>query len=147
MGIMERTFVIIKPEGIKRKLVGEIIQRYERKGLFIVACKMLIPSQETVEKHYEELRSKPFFNGLVSHMTSGIVMAMVLEGKNVVETVRKINGATAPNAADVGTIRYDFACDVAKNIVHGSDSVENAAKELENWFGKVDKVELTGLES
>ncbi|KAL6121882.1 Nucleoside [Nucleospora cyclopteri] len=131
---MERTFILIKPEGIKRRLVGEIISRFEKKGLYIADCKLVQADKTLLEEHYGELKAKPFFNSLVSHMSSGAVLAMVLEGENVVSVARKLIGATNPAESEVGTIRADLASSIDKNVVHGSDSKENAEKEIKLWF-------------
>ncbi len=131
---MERTYVMIKPDGVQRNLVGEIISRFEKKGFKIVGLKMLQMDRAAAEKHYAEHIGKPFFEALVSFITSGPVVAMVLEGKDVVATVRAMNGATNPAAADPGTVRGDFAVEVGRNVVHGSDSVASAAREIAIYF-------------
>ncbi len=134
---MERSFVMVKPDGVQRGLVGEVISRLERRGLKLVAAKFMHVSRELAEKHYEAHRDKPFFPGLIQFITSGPVMAMVWEGPNAIATIRKTMGATNPANAEPGTIRGDFACDIANNIVHGSDGPESAAREIELWFGEV----------
>lgn len=131
---MERTFVMVKPDGVQRGLIGEIISRLERKGLKIVAMKMLKISEEVAKKHYEEHKSKPFFHSLVSYITSGPVVAMVVEGKNAVKVVRKLVGATNPSEAEPGTIRGDFGLDVGRNVVHASDSLTSAEREINLFF-------------
>jgi nucleoside-diphosphate kinase len=131
----ERTFIMIKPDGVQRGLVGEIISRFEKKGFKLVGMKMEAPGKEHFEKHYSDLSSKPFFAGLVSYASSGPVVAMVWEGHNVVLTGRKMLGATRPDDSAPGTIRGDFAIDVGRNVIHGSDSVESANKEIALWFG------------
>nr|3VVT_A Chain A, Nucleoside diphosphate kinase [synthetic construct]3VVT_B Chain B, Nucleoside diphosphate kinase [synthetic construct] len=138
---MERTFVMIKPDGVQRGLIGEIISRFERKGLKIVAMKMMRISREMAEKHYAEHREKPFFSALVDYITSGPVVAMVLEGKNAVEVVRKMVGATNPKEAAPGTIRGDFGLDVGKNVIHASDSPESAEREISLFFKDEELVE------
>merc|ERR1712131_114869 len=143
---MERSYVMIKPEGVKRRLVGEIIKRFERQGLYIAGLKMFTPSQELLKEHYGHLSSRPFFNGLISHMSSGPVVALVIEGKDSVSACRKIIGATNPAEADVGTIRFDFARSVDKNVIHGSDSVENAKKEIQMWFGEVPELKAFSID-
>ncbi|EED43796.1 nucleoside diphosphate kinase [Enterocytozoon bieneusi H348] len=137
---MEQTFVMIKPEGVKRRLIGEIIKRFEQKGLYIVNIKVIKPSLELLKEHYSELQTKPFFQGLIEWMSSGEVIPMILEGKNAVKIVRKMVGATNPMEAEVGTIRSDFACETGKNIVHASDSILSAEKEIKLWFGEVPNI-------
>lgn len=131
---MERTFLAIKPDGVQRQLVGAIIQRLEAKGFKLVALKMMQVSRELAEQHYGEHREKPFFPGLVNFITSGPVVAMVWEGKGVIASSRKMIGATKPLEADNGTIRGDFGIDVGRNIIHGSDSLENSDREIGLWF-------------
>ncbi|MDN5293161.1 MAG: nucleoside-diphosphate kinase [Eubacteriales bacterium] len=131
---MERTFVMIKPDGVQRGLVGEIIRRYEQKGFKIVAMKLMQVTRELAEKHYAEHKGKPFFEGLVSYITSGPVVAMVLEGRGVIAAVRAMNGATNPAQAAPGTIRGDLAIEVGRNVVHGSDSPESAEREIAIYF-------------
>ena len=125
---------MIKPDGVQRNLVGEIISRFEKKGLKIVGLKMLQMDRAIAEKHYAEHIGKPFFEALVSYITSGPVVAMVLEGKDVVATARAMNGATNPVNAGPGTIRGDFAIEVGRNIIHGSDSVDSASREISIYF-------------
>ncbi len=131
---MERTFVMVKPDGVQRGLVGEIISRLERKGLKIVAIKMLKIPMEMAERHYEEHKNKPFFSSLISYITSGPVIAMVVEGKNAVKVVRKLVGATNPAEAEPGTIRGDFGLDLGRNVVHASDSIASAEREIRLFF-------------
>lgn len=131
---MEQTFIMIKPDGVQRGLVGEIISRFEKKGFSLKALKFVNVDRPFAEKHYADLSAKPFFNGLVEYIVSGPVVAMVWEGKGVVATGRKIIGATNPLASEPGTIRGDFAIDIGRNVIHGSDSVENATKEIALWF-------------
>lgn len=131
---MERTFVAIKPDGVQRGLVAEIIRRFETKGFKLVGLKMMVVDRATAEQHYGEHKGKGFFNGLVDFITSGPVVAMVWEGNNVVASVRKMMGATNPANAEVGTIRGDFCVDIGRNIVHGSDSVESANREIGIFF-------------
>jgi len=130
----ERTLVLIKPDGVQRGLIGEIISRFEKRGLKIVAMKLVKPDRELAEKHYAIHKGKPFFEPTVKYIMSSPVVAMVIEGKNVIETVRKMMGKTNPQDADPGTIRGDFAQDISRNIVHGSDSKENAEYEINLWF-------------
>lgn len=134
---VERSFVMVKPDGVQRGLIGEVISRLERRGLKLVAAKLMTVSRELAEAHYAELREKPFFPSLIQFITSGPVMAMVWEGPNAIATIRKTMGATNPANAEPGTIRADLACDVSFNVVHGSDGPENAAREIALWFGEV----------
>ena len=131
---MERTLVLVKPDGVQRALLGEIISRFERTGLKLVALKMLQLDKEMAGKHYAIHQGKPFFEGLVNFITSSPLVAAVFEGKNAVEVVRKTMGATDPVKAAPGTIRGDLALDIGRNVVHGSDSIENALKEIELFF-------------
>ncbi|SCZ96651.1 BZ3500_MvSof-1268-A1-R1_Chr4-4g07517 [Microbotryum saponariae] len=131
---MEQTYIMIKPDGVNRGLVGEIIARFEKRGYKLVALKMVTASVEHLEKHYEDLKSKAFFPGLVKYMASGPVVAMVWEGKDAVKTGRVLLGATNPLASAPGTIRGDFAIDVGRNVCHGSDAVESAKAEIALWF-------------
>ncbi|AFV12848.1 nucleoside diphosphate kinase Ndk [Thermacetogenium phaeum DSM 12270] len=131
---MERTFVMVKPDGVQRGLVGEIIGRFERKGLQIVALKMMRITPELAARHYAEHREKPFFKGLVEYITSGPVVAMILEGKDCVGVVREMMGATDPRKAAPGTIRGSFGMDIGRNVIHGSDSRESAAREIALFF-------------
>jgi len=131
---MERTFIAVKPDGVKRGLVGNIVERFERKGYKIIAMKMLQPTKEIAAKHYEEHFGKPFYNRLINYITSGPIVAMVVEGANVVKGARHIMGSTKPDEAEVGSIRADFAQTMEYNVVHGSDSVESAEREIAIYF-------------
>ena len=131
---MEKTLVLIKPDGVKRQLCGEILSRYERKGLEIKAMKLLQTPQELAEEHYAEHKDKPFFGELVDFITSGPVLAFILGGQNAVASVRAINGATNPLDATPGSIRGDYALTLDSNVVHASDSAESAAREMKLWF-------------
>lgn len=131
---MERTLVLIKPDGVQRRLMGEIIKRFEQRGLKLVASKFMAVSRELAEEHYAIHKGKPFYEGLVSYITSAPVMAMVWEGPNAVKAVRQMMGATNPLDAAPGTIRHDYALMVSRNLTHGSDSPENAEKEISLWF-------------
>eukprot|EP00262_Sarcandra_glabra_P012910 TRINITY_DN3433_c0_g1_i1.p1 TRINITY_DN3433_c0_g1~~TRINITY_DN3433_c0_g1_i1.p1 ORF type:complete len:149 (-),score=27.06 TRINITY_DN3433_c0_g1_i1:312-758(-) len=131
---MEQTFIMIKPDGVQRGLIGEIISRFEKKGFSLKGLKLISVERPFAEKHYEDLNARPFFSGLVDYIISGPVVAMVWEGKNVVTTGRKIIGATNPAESATGTIRGDFAIDIGRNVIHGSDSVESARKEIALWF-------------
>ena len=139
----EQTFAMVKPDGVQRGLVGEIVKRYEARGLKIVGLKLMQVPRSMAEEHYAEHRGKPFYAGLVDYITSGPVVALALEGKNAVAVVRTVNGATKPWDAAPGTIRGDLALDIGRNVVHGSDSVESAVRELSIYFGKDDLVDWT----
>ena len=130
-----KTFFMIKPDGVQRNLVGEIISRVEAKGFSITKIKMMSISKELAEQHYGEHKDKPFFNDLVSFITSGPVVAMQVEGENVVLQIRNLMGATNPSESTPGSIRGDLATELDKNVVHGSDSDESAERELELFFG------------
>ncbi len=143
---MERTFVMIKPDAVQRGLIGEIISRLERKGLKIVAMKMLSVSKELAEKHYAEHREKPFFESLVSYITSAPVVAIVVEGKNAVKVVRTLVGATNPQEAQPGTIRGDFGMDIGRNVIHASDSLESAEREISLFFKPEEIVEYRRID-
>ncbi len=140
---MERTFLAIKPDGVQRGLVGEIISRFESKGFTLVGLKLMNVSREKAEQHYGEHKEKPFFAGLVDFITSGPVVAMVWEGKGVVASARKMIGATNPLNSEPGTIRGDYGIDIGRNIIHGSDAVETAEREIALWFSDS---ELAGWE-
>lgn len=131
---MEETLVLIKPDGVKRQICGEILTRYERKGLIIKAMKLLQTPKELAQEHYAEHKDKPFFGELVDFITSGPILAFVLAGKNAVTSVRTINGATNPVDATPGSIRGDYALTMDSNVVHASDSVDSAAREIHLWF-------------
>ena len=133
---MERTFVMIKPDGVQRRLIGKVIERLEQSGLKIVAMKFLHVSKELAEKHYEVHKGKPFYDGLIKYITSGPVVAMVIEGMNAIERVRNLVGATDPQKAMPGTIRGDFAQHIGRNIIHASDAKETAEKEIKLWFSE-----------
>ncbi len=140
MSDFERSFVMVKPDAVKRRLIGEIISRLEKVGLRIVAMRMLQLTKAMAEKHYAIHKDKPFFDGLVKFITSGPVVAMVVEGKDAVMRVRKLAGATKPMDAEVGTIRGDLAMEIGRNIVHAADSPENAKIEYAIYFKESDFV-------
>lgn len=140
---MERTFIMIKPDGVQRGLVGEVISRFERKGFSLVGMKLMKVSRELAEKHYDVHRDKPFFSGLVDFIISSPVVAMVWEGENVVTSARTLIGATNPISADPGTIRGDYGITIGRNLIHGSDAVETAKSEIALWF---QEAELTSWE-
>ncbi len=131
---MERTFIAIKPDGVQRCLVGSIIQRLETRGFQLVGLKLIQVNQELAETHYQEHKDRPFFKGLVEFITSGPVVAMVWEGKGVVASARKLIGKTNPLDSEPGTIRGDFAIDIGRNIIHGSDAPDTAEREIALWF-------------
>jgi nucleoside-diphosphate kinase len=131
---MERSLILIKPDAFARNLTGEIIARFERKGLRMVALKLMTMSRELAERHYAEHEGKAFFNELVSFITSGPLVAMVLEGEQAVEAARQVIGATDPLQASPGSIRGDYAIPVGQNMVHGSDSAASADREVELFF-------------
>jgi nucleoside-diphosphate kinase len=131
---MERTLILVKPDAFARNLTGEIIARFERKALRLVALKLMTMDRELAERHYAEHVGKPFFDELVTFITSGPLVAMVLEGDHAVEAARQVIGATNPLQATTGSIRGDFAVEVGQNMVHGSDAPESAAREVALFF-------------
>ncbi|MFD2704440.1 nucleoside-diphosphate kinase [Salibacterium lacus] len=133
---MEQSFIMVKPDGVQRNLVGDIVQRFENKGYTLAAAKLMTIPGEMAEKHYDELKDKPFFDSLISFITSGPVFAMVWEGENVIAEARKMMGTTNPAEAAPGTIRGDYAVQVGMNVIHGSDSQESAAREIDLFFDK-----------
>ncbi len=141
---VERTFVAVKPDGVERILVGEVVGRFEKRGLKLVGMKFMKVTKEMAEQHYGEHKGKPFYEGLVSYITSGPIVAMALEGKNAVGLARQIIGATKPLEAAPGTIRGDLAVEIGRNIVHGSDSPENGQREIGIFFKPEEIVEWTG---
>lgn len=131
---MERTLVLIKPDGMEKKLMGEIISIYEKKGLNISALKIVKPSTEIAKNHYVEHKDKPFFEDVVKYITRGKVCAILIEGENAISMVRKINGATNPLESDMGTIRGRYAISKTENVVHSSDCIDGAEREIKIWF-------------
>lgn len=131
---MEKTFIMIKPDGIQRGIMGEIISKIEKKGFKITKAKLFEPSIELVKEHYKEHIGKPFFNELIDYILGGPVMAMEVEGEYAVEILRKMIGNKDPKLAALGTIRGDFSSSITINIIHGSDSIESAHRELNLWF-------------
>ncbi len=131
---MEKTFVMVKPDGVERGLMGEVVARLERRGLKMTAAKFMAVSQELAEKHYAIHKGKPFYEGLIKYITSAPVLAMVWEGPNAVAAVRQTMGATRPTEAAPGSLRHDFALMVGRNLTHASDSVENGELEVALWF-------------
>ncbi|OIT27020.1 PREDICTED: nucleoside diphosphate kinase 3-like [Nicotiana attenuata] len=140
---MERTFIAIKPDGVQRGLISEIISRFERKGFKLVAIKIVVPSKDFAGKHYHDLKERPFFNGLCDFLSSGPVVAMVWEGEGVIRYGRKLIGATDPQKSEPGTIRGDLAVVVGRNIIHGSDGPETAKDEIKLWFKLEELVKYT----
>lgn len=132
---MEKTFIILKPDAVQRGLVGEIIGRFERRGLKLVAMKMIHVSNELASEHYAVHAERPFYNSLISYITSSPVVAMVLEGTDAIAVVRATVGATKPSEAAPGTIRADFGLEIGRNLIHASDGPETAATEIALWFG------------
>ncbi len=135
---MERTFAMIKPDGVQRGLIGEIISRLEKRGIQIAALKMIIISPELARAHYAEHQEKPFFTGLVEFITSGPVVAMILEGEGVIGVLRTMMGVTDPRQAAPGTIRGDLAMSVRHNLIHGSDSTASAGREIALFFPELE---------
>ena len=131
---VQRTLLLVKPDGVQRLLVGRVLQRFEDRGLKLVGLKLVQVDRALAEQHYAVHREKPFFGGLVDFITSGPLVAAALEGPNAIAIVRAMNGATRPHEAEPGSIRGDFAVETAQNLVHASDSPENAASELALWF-------------
>jgi len=132
--VKERTFIAVKPDGVQRGLVGEVIKRFEARGYKLVAVKVVVPTEKKAKEHYDDLKSKPFFGGLVKYFSSGPVVAMVWEGRNVIANGRKLVGATNPAAAEPGSIRGDLCIDIGRNIIHGSDAPDSAKAEIALWF-------------
>ena len=132
---MDRTLILVKPDAFARRLNGEIIARFERKGLQLAALKMMTLDEETAKPHYAEHEGQPFFDPLVAFITSGPIVAMILEGPNAIEAARQLIGATNGIEAAPGSIRGDFAIETRRNLVHGSDSPESAAREIDIFFG------------
>ena len=131
---MEKTLVLVKPDGVQRGLTGEVISRLERRGLRLVGAKFMAVSTQLAETHYGIHKGKPFYEGLIRYITSAPVMAMVWEGPNAVAAVRQTMGSTRPTEAAPGSLRHDYALEVGRNLTHGSDSPENGEKEVALWF-------------
>ncbi len=138
---MERSLVLVKPDGVQRGLIGEVMSRLERRGLRLVAAKFIHVSQELAEKHYAIHKGKPFYDGLIKYITSAPVLATAWEGPNAIVAIRQTMGATRPTEAAPGSIRHDFALEVGRNLTHASDSVENGEKEVALWFSNNELVE------
>lgn len=131
---MERSLVLVKPDGVQRGLIGDVISRLERRGLRLTAAKFMTVNQELAETHYAVHKGKPFYEGLIRYITSAPVMAMVWEGPNAIAAIRQTMGSTRPIEAAPGSIRHDFALEVGRNLTHASDSVENGEQEVDLWF-------------
>ena len=140
---MERSLVLVKPDGVQRALIGEVISRLERRGLRLVAAKFMRVSRELADTHYAIHQGKPFYDGLISYITSAPVMAMVWEGPNAVAAIRQTMGATRPTEAAPGSLRHDFALEVGRNLTHASDTPENGASEVALWFRQEELVNWT----
>lgn len=138
---MERTLVLVKPDGVQRGLIGEVISRLERRGLRLVGAKFQAVSLSLAETHYAIHRGKPFYEGLIKYITSAPVMAMVWEGPNAIAAVRQTMGSTRPTEAAPGSVRHDYALEVGRNLTHASDTVENGEKEVSLWFSPEELVE------
>ena len=142
---MEKTFLMVKPDGVQRNLIGEIVSRFEQKGFQLVGGKLMSISKELADEHYGEHKERPFFGELVDFITSGPVFAMIWEGENVITTARQMMGSTNPKDAAPGTIRGDFGVTVGKNIIHGSDSPESAVREIGLFFNNEELVQYDKL--
>ncbi len=144
--VKEQTFVMIKPDGVQRGLIGNIIHRFEKKGIKLIAMKLVSVSKDLAEKHYGVHKGKPFFEPTVKYITSSPVVAMVLEGENAIEIVRKMMGKTNPSEAAPGTIRGDYGQFIGRNIVHGSDGPDTAEFEINLWFSKEELTSYTRID-
>lgn len=140
---MEKTFLMVKPDGVQRGLIGEIVSRFEKKGFQLIGAKLMLISKEIAEEHYGEHKDRPFFSELVNFITSGPVFAMVWQGDNVIATARQMMGTTNPQDAQPGTIRGDYGVIVGKNIIHGSDSVQSAEREINLFFNEDELLEYS----
>jgi nucleoside-diphosphate kinase len=144
---MERTLILLKPDAVQRRLVGDLLAKFERKGLRLVALKLVQCDKALAEKHYEVHKERPFYGSLISFLTSGPTVALVLEGREAVTVARNLIGATDGVKAAPGTIRGDYAISVQNNLVHGSDSAENAAKEIALWFSAAELVSFAPVDN
>lgn len=144
---MEKTFLMVKPDGVQRNLIGEVVKRFESKGFKLAGAKLMVISNELAEKHYGEHKERPFFGELVDFITSGPVFAMVWEGENEIATARQMMGKTNPQEAAPSTIRGDFGVTVGKNIIHGSDSPESAEREISLFFDESEIVSYNKQDS
>jgi len=144
---MERTLILLKPDAVQRRLVGDLVGKFERKGLRLAGMKLIQTPKQLAEKHYEVHKERPFYGSLISFLTSGPTVALVLEGREAVVVARNLIGATDGVKAAPGTIRGDYAISVQNNLVHGSDSAENAAKEIALWFKADELVSFTPVDT
>jgi len=144
---MEKTFLMVKPDGVQRNLIGEIVKRFEAKGFKLAGAKLMAVSEELAKQHYAEHEDKPFFGELVDFITSGPVFAMVWEGENVIATARNMMGKTNPQEAAPSTVRGDFGMTVGKNIIHGSDSPESAEREINLFFNQDEVISYSKQDS
>lgn len=140
-GVSERTLIAVKPDGVQRRLVGQIVQRFEQRGFKLVGMKLLQAREDILSQHYHDLHKKPFYPNLLRYMSSGPVVAMVWEGHNVVRTSRLMVGNTNPAEAYPGTIRGDYSVHISRNVIHASDSVEGAQREIQLWFDRRELVD------
>ncbi|WP_203226060.1 nucleoside-diphosphate kinase [Bacillus kwashiorkori] len=138
--MMERTFLMVKPDGVQRNLIGEIVARFEKKGFQLVGAKLMQVTDKIAEEHYGEHKEKPFFQELIDFITSGPVFAMVWEGENAVQVARQMMGSTNPKDAAPGTIRGNYGLTVGKNVIHGSDSLESAKREISLFFNEAELI-------
>lgn len=138
---MDRTLVLVKPDGVQRGLIGEVVSRLERRGLRLVAARFLQISKNMAERHYAVHKGKPFYDDLIDYITSGPIMAMVWEGPNAIVAVRQTMGSTQPIEATPGSLRHDFGLEVGRNLTHASDSIETAEEEIKLWFNADDLIE------
>lgn len=140
-GALDRTLVLVKPDGVQRGLIGEVVSRLERRGLRLVAARFLQISKNMAERHYAVHKGKPFYDDLIDYITSGPIMAMVWEGPNAIVAVRQTMGSTQPIEATPGSLRHDFGLEVGRNLTHASDSIETAEEEIKLWFNADDLIE------
>lgn len=138
---MDKTFLMVKPDGVQRNLIGEVLSRFEKKGFKLIAAKMMVIPKELAQEHYAEHKERPFYGELVDFITSGPVFAMIWEGDEVISVARNMMGATNPKDAAPGTIRGDFGIQVSQNIIHGSDSPESAEREMGLFFNQEDRMD------
>ncbi len=139
----QRSFVMLKPDAVKRRLIGEVLSRFEKRGLKVMAAKMMLINIDLAQKHYGEHSEKPFFKDLVEYITSGPVLATVIEGEECIALIRRMVGATNPHEADLGTIRGDYAIDTGRNIIHASDSLDSSTREISLFFEESEISEYT----
>jgi len=143
---MEKTFIMIKPDGVQRNLIGEIVKRFEKKGFKLIGAKLMTISKELAKEHYAEHEGKPFFEDLIAFITSGPVFAMVWEGKDIIKISRSMIGFTVPEEAAPGTIRGDYGMIVSKNIIHGADSLESANREISLFFNDFELIDYSKID-